>query len=177
MAVTASAMVGDRERIVAAGFDGYIQKPIDPERFIGEVQRFLPAELAHEATRPVTSILVLDDRAENRELMSAVLGARYTVLEAETGAQALDLVRADPPDLVIADVLMPEMDGYEFVRELRRQSGERAHPCHVLHRDLRRGGDPRPRDGLRRLADPLQAVRAGRDLHRRRQGARQRRGD
>ena len=52
VAVTASAMVGDRERIVAAGFDGYIQKPIDPERFIAEVQRFLPSELAHEATHP-----------------------------------------------------------------------------------------------------------------------------
>jgi len=52
VAVTASAMVGDRERIVAAGFDGYIQKPIDPERFIGEVQRFLPAALTHGATSP-----------------------------------------------------------------------------------------------------------------------------
>mgnify|MGYP000891251311 FL=1 len=52
VAVTASAMVGDRERIVAAGFDGYIQKPIDPERFIGEVQRFLPAELVHGTTGP-----------------------------------------------------------------------------------------------------------------------------
>ena len=52
VAVTASAMVGDRERIVAAGFDGYIQKPIDPERFIGEVQRFLPAELAQGAAGP-----------------------------------------------------------------------------------------------------------------------------
>jgi len=71
----------------------------------------------------VTSILVLDDRAENRHLMTAVLGARYTVIEAESGAQALELVRADPPDLVIADVLMPEMDGYEFVRELRRDPG------------------------------------------------------
>jgi len=67
----------------------------------------------------VTSILVLDDRAENRLLMTAVLSSRYTVIEAESGAQALELVRADPPDLVIADVLMPEMDGYEFVRSLR----------------------------------------------------------
>jgi CheY-like chemotaxis protein len=52
VAVTASAMVGGRERIVAAGFDGYIQKPIDPERFIGEVRRFLPAQLLREATGP-----------------------------------------------------------------------------------------------------------------------------
>jgi CheY-like chemotaxis protein len=44
VAVTASAMVGDREEIVAAGFDGYIQKPIDPETFIAEVEHFLPRE-------------------------------------------------------------------------------------------------------------------------------------
>lgn len=42
VAVTASAMVGDRENIVAAGFDGYIQKPIDPETFIAAVEEFLP---------------------------------------------------------------------------------------------------------------------------------------
>ena len=41
VAVTASAMVGDRERIAKAGFDGYIQKPIDAEMFIGQVERFL----------------------------------------------------------------------------------------------------------------------------------------
>jgi CheY-like chemotaxis protein len=43
VAVTASAMVGDRERIAAAGFDGYIQKPIEPETFIADIERFLPA--------------------------------------------------------------------------------------------------------------------------------------
>ena len=44
VAVTASAMVGDREQIAAAGFDGYIQKPIDPETFIAQVEHFLPRE-------------------------------------------------------------------------------------------------------------------------------------
>jgi CheY-like chemotaxis protein len=43
VAMTASAIVGDRERIVAAGFDGYIQKPIEPETFIAQIERFLPA--------------------------------------------------------------------------------------------------------------------------------------
>ena len=46
VAVTASAMVGDRERIAAAGFHGYIQKPIDPETFIADVERFLPGSTA-----------------------------------------------------------------------------------------------------------------------------------
>jgi len=43
IAVTASAMVGDRESIAAAGFDGYIDKPIDPETFVAAVEQWLPA--------------------------------------------------------------------------------------------------------------------------------------
>src|SRR5437879_6442035 len=43
VAVTALAMVGDRDRILAAGFDGYIPKPIAPETFVAELEKFLPA--------------------------------------------------------------------------------------------------------------------------------------
>jgi CheY-like chemotaxis protein len=46
VAVTASAMVGDRERIAAAGFDGYIQKPIDPETFLARIEPFLAEHTA-----------------------------------------------------------------------------------------------------------------------------------
>jgi CheY-like chemotaxis protein len=42
VAVTAHAMVGDRERIMACGFDGYLTKPIDPQSFVHEVERYLP---------------------------------------------------------------------------------------------------------------------------------------
>ena len=55
VAVTASAMVGDRERIAAAGFDGYIQKPIDPETFMGTLEQFLPA-------RPAAQYAAVDTR-------------------------------------------------------------------------------------------------------------------
>ena len=42
VAVTALAMLGDRERILAAGFDGYLPKPIDPQAFVGQIESFLP---------------------------------------------------------------------------------------------------------------------------------------
>jgi signal transduction histidine kinase len=68
----------------------------------------------------MSSILVLDDHAADRELLATLLGhAGYTVREASTGDEALGLTRAEPPDLVIADIVMPTMNGYEFVRRLR----------------------------------------------------------
>ena len=44
LAVTALAMVGDRDKVLAAGFDGYLAKPIDPQLFVRQVEAFLPAE-------------------------------------------------------------------------------------------------------------------------------------
>jgi diguanylate cyclase (GGDEF)-like protein len=71
----------------------------------------------------MASILVVDDRAENREFLVTLLGYRnYRVLEARDGNQALELARRERPDLVITDILMPAMDGYELVRRLRGES-------------------------------------------------------
>jgi len=47
IAVTASAMVGDRDKVIAAGFDGYIRKPITPETFVGEVESYLGNQERH----------------------------------------------------------------------------------------------------------------------------------
>jgi two-component system, sensor histidine kinase and response regulator len=66
------------------------------------------------------SILILDDRAADRDLLAILLGhAGYSVQEAATGQVALEIARAEDPDLVITDILMPGMNGYEFVRRLR----------------------------------------------------------
>lgn len=52
VAVTAFAMVGDRERVLGEGFDGYISKPINPETFVSQIEAFLPGPLRTSATRP-----------------------------------------------------------------------------------------------------------------------------
>jgi diguanylate cyclase len=65
-------------------------------------------------------ILVVDDNATNRKLVSTLLGFDgFRVSEAADGAEALDVARSVRPQLVISDILMPTMDGYEFVRQLR----------------------------------------------------------
>jgi PAS domain S-box-containing protein len=68
----------------------------------------------------MTTVLVVDDRASNRELASDVLEyGGYTVIEASEGTEALGIAHAQHPDLILTDILMPGMDGYQLARELR----------------------------------------------------------
>jgi PAS domain S-box-containing protein len=69
----------------------------------------------------MATVLVVDDHPVNRNLVVTLLGYRgHTVLEAGDGAEALKIARARLPALVITDLVMPVMDGYELVRELRK---------------------------------------------------------
>ncbi|HKU15045.1 MAG TPA: response regulator [Steroidobacteraceae bacterium] len=66
-------------------------------------------------------ILVAEDDPEARELLLLLLeGGDYSLLEAADGMEALDLLRTEQPDLLITDIVMPRMDGYELVRRLRQ---------------------------------------------------------
>jgi diguanylate cyclase (GGDEF)-like protein len=68
----------------------------------------------------MAKVLVVDDNAINRKVVTAVLGYEgHVTLEAADGAEALALARQEFPQLIISDVVMPSMDGYEFVRRLR----------------------------------------------------------
>ena len=70
------------------------------------------------------TILIVDDEAELLEMVRAVfLRAGYSrVLTAGSGAEALSVCAAGQPDIVILDVMMPGMDGFEVLRQLRRRS-------------------------------------------------------
>jgi PAS domain S-box-containing protein len=68
----------------------------------------------------VANILIVDDNSTNRGLLVTLLGYQgHSLREAADGGEALSLVSSEHPDLVITDILMPTMDGYEFVRRLR----------------------------------------------------------
>ena len=66
------------------------------------------------------TILVCDDEESLRELIRAVLGPEYRYLECEDGEEALELIRAQSPDLVVLDVMLPRRNGLEVLAELRR---------------------------------------------------------
>ena len=77
----------------------------------------------------MATILVVDDFSANRELLVTRLRYQgHRLLEAADGREGLAVVRAEHPDLVITDVLMPVMDGYELVRQLRLDPATRATP-------------------------------------------------
>ncbi len=71
------------------------------------------------ASEPAT-ILIIDDSAENRLLLSSQLGIEgYEVLQAEAGREGIDMAEEVDPDLILLDVMMPEMNGFEVCRHLK----------------------------------------------------------
>jgi two-component system cell cycle response regulator len=115
LAVTAFAMVDDRRKTLAVGFDGYFSKPIAPETFVQQIQGFLPKRKAG------ATILVTDDEPVNLELASSLLsGSGYRVVTAPSMAEALRIARETLPALILSDVCMADGTGYDFLEALKK---------------------------------------------------------
>jgi len=82
------------------------------------------------ASRPV--VLLVDDNADMREYVRTLLAARFTVLTADNGRAALEAIRNRTPDLVLTDVMMPEMDGFTLLETLRRDPATSLIPIIML---------------------------------------------
>ena len=74
------------------------------------------------------AILVVDDTPENIDVLRGILGTDYTIKIANNGQLALKIASAHPPDLILLDVMMPVMDGYEVCRQLKADPLTRAIP-------------------------------------------------
>jgi putative two-component system response regulator len=79
-----------------------------------------------------STVLVVDDTPANLTLLAQVLKAHFRVQLAVGGAKALEIARRQPPDLIILDVMMPGMDGYEVCRHLKRDPETRRVPVIFL---------------------------------------------
>ena len=87
----------------------------------------------NQETAPVASVLVVDDGIDNLRLLSDFLGEHgYEVRAVTTGRQALQAVEHDPPDLILLDITMPEMNGYEVCQRLKAKDRSRDVPVIFL---------------------------------------------
>jgi PAS domain S-box-containing protein len=138
---------------------GQTRQSTNANSFVSEAQRWLPAEhldrAALEAPALGTArarIVWADDNADMREYVRRLLSTRYDVEAVPNGVAALAAVRAQrpPPDLVLADVMMPELDGFGLLRELRADPETRALPVILLSA---RAGEESRIEGIEAGAD------------------------
>jgi CheY-like chemotaxis protein len=145
-------IVDDRNMGYALGAADYLTKPIDRERVVGVLKKY----------RRDLPVLVVDDDAALRQLLRRMLEPEgFTVVEAENGRVALERLRDVAPSVILLDLMMPEMDGFEFVAEFRRHEAWRAIPIVVITaRDLSREDHERLNGSVQKI---LQKGANGRD--------------
>ena len=77
------------------------------------------------------TILAVDDTPENLDVVKGVLGSDYIVKAATSGPMALKIAGKQPPDLILLDIMMPDMDGYEVCRRLKADEATQIGRAHV----------------------------------------------
>ncbi|WP_085314593.1 response regulator [Derxia lacustris] len=145
VALTAFAMLGDRERLLAEGFDDYLAKPIEPEGFVERIGMHLGRARRPSAAPPVPHtapaveprasaivrerVLVVDDVADNLSIVTSCLTPLgYRVRTAATVEQGIALAREEVPDLIISDVGMGTGSGFDFIRQVKDDARLRGVP-------------------------------------------------
>jgi CheY-like chemotaxis protein len=106
-------MVDDKSKGYALGATDYLTKPVDREQLNNALSKYYtPGESC--------SVLLVEDDQPTREVMARALEkSNWTVSEAGNGREALDQLAQQRPRLILLDLMMPVMDGFEFLLELR----------------------------------------------------------
>ena len=136
IALTAAALVEDREKALASGMNDHLGKPFTAEQLFDSLTPWLATEKIVAETDSASpsksdkrSILIVDDIATNIQLLANLLSDDYTIQIANSAAKALQVARGNhPPDLILLDIVMPDMDGYEVCRQLKNDKATRRIP-------------------------------------------------
>jgi CheY-like chemotaxis protein len=119
-------IVDDKKMGYALGAADYMTKPIDRERLLLILKKHMPAP-------SLASVLLVEDDPTTREMLRRLLEKEgWSVNEAENGRIGLERVKENRPGLVLLDLMMPEMDGFGFVAELRKRKEWRDIPVVVV---------------------------------------------
>lgn len=117
----------DRTLGFALGASDYLVKPVDRQELLQTLRRHLPAATTG------ASVLIVDDDATTRSMLRRVLERQgWTILEAANGAEGLEQVVAQQPAAVLLDLMMPELNGFEFLDALRDLNLNPSPPVIVL---------------------------------------------
>ena len=110
----------DGDRIPVAGRDSHGDDADAPSDMPPDRRRSTGASLKPDIADHQPRILIVDDEYQNREVLEVMLGAEnFVVLTATNGQEALALVAQEPPDLILLDIMMPDMDGYEVAARIK----------------------------------------------------------
>lgn len=115
-------MIEDKNKGFTLGATEYLLKPIDRRRLVAVLNRYLPdgAALSDNGTYKV--MVVEDDENTRDMLRRTLLKEGWDVVTAENGRIALHNMAPQPPDLILLDLMMPEMDGFQFIAELQQHT-------------------------------------------------------
>ena len=120
------SIMNDRNMGYALGASEYLHKPIEHEALVTALRK------CRRGSMP-SHVLVVDDDATTREMLRRLVQAEgWTVSEAENGRDALAQLAERTPALILLDLMMPEMDGFQFVLETQRNEAWRAIPVVVI---------------------------------------------
>jgi signal transduction histidine kinase/CheY-like chemotaxis protein len=128
--VVVVSVVDNPELGMALGALDYFVKPIDGAAFLKSLSRF---NFRRATGRDEFRVLVVDDELANREMLAEILEpAGFTVISAAGGQEAIDMASHSLPDLVLLDLLMPEVTGFDVVEALRANDTTHDTPIMVL---------------------------------------------
>ena len=119
-------VVDDKNLGFALGATDYLVKPIEWDRLIAVLQKLRGRAVS-------ARVLIIEDDPETREMLRrAIQKQGWEVVEAENGRVGLEVLAAQAPGVILLDLMMPEMDGFAFMEELRRRPEWRTIPVIVV---------------------------------------------